>query len=191
MQDKERELVDKIIAGDGDAFRELIAAHKRLVYHIVVRMLPNTSDHEDICQDVFVKVYQNLSRFNFGSKLSTWIATIANNTCINFLKKKQVPLLEDCKNGDTPVENLLIDFTSPSRNAEKSDLKLQLQQCIAQLPVQYRNILTLYHLEEMSYMEIGKITGLPDGTVKSYLFRARKLLKDNLLHKYEKEELWQ
>jgi len=123
--------------------------------------------------------------------LSTWIAAIAHNTCINFLKKKKVPLLEDTTVGDQRVENLLVDYELPSHNAEETDLKRRMDQCIAKLPAQYRNILTLYHLEEMSYLEIGKITGLPEGTVKSYLFRARKLLKENLLNNYKKEELWQ
>jgi RNA polymerase sigma-70 factor (ECF subfamily) len=136
MEDKQKEVIEKAAAGDGDAFRELITANKRLVYHIVSRMLPNTSDHEDVCQDVFVKVYRNLNTFNFGSKLSTWIATIAHNTCINFLQKKKVSLIEDCTTGEQPPENLLADFTLPSNHAEKSDLQYRLNRSIAQLPEQ-------------------------------------------------------
>jgi RNA polymerase sigma-70 factor (ECF subfamily) len=191
MKETEREIVEKTISGDGEAFREIIDTHKRLVYHIVTRMLANVSDHEDVCQDVFIKVYRNLNKFKHGSKLSTWIAAIAHNTCINFLKKKKVPLIEDYREGEKPADDLMADFNLPSQDAEKADTRARLNLGIARLPVQYRNILTLYHLEEMSYFEICEVTGLPEGTVKSYLFRARKLLKEALLKKYEKEELWQ
>ncbi len=88
------------------------------------------------------------------------------------------------------MEKYWSEETSPDDFIEDQDLSSRLQSEIMKLPVQFRAILTLYHLDEMSYAEIAKITGLPDGTVKSYLFRARKLLKEKLIAKYQQEELW-
>ncbi|PJF32782.1 MAG: RNA polymerase subunit sigma-24, partial [Phototrophicales bacterium] len=78
-------LIQKILDGDTEAFRELITANQRLVFHVVFRLVENPADREDLCQDIFVKVYQNLQRFKHNCKLSTWIATIAYNTAINSL----------------------------------------------------------------------------------------------------------
>ena len=185
-----RELIKKIISGDTHAFKSLIHDYQRLVCHVIFKMVTNEQDREDVCQDVFTKVYQNLSKFQFDSKLSTWIAKIAYNTGINYLKKKKVPLLDDITEENGALEKHWSEQMSPDGFAEDQDLSLRLQKEITKLPIQFKTILSLYHLEEMSYAEITKITGLPDGTVKSYLFRARKLLKEKLIAKYQQEELW-
>ncbi len=88
------------------------------------------------------------------------------------------------------MEKYWSEENSPDGFTQEQDLTFRLQNEITKLPVQFKTILTLYHLDEMSYGEIAKITGLPDGTVKSYLFRARKLLKEKLMAKYQQEELW-
>lgn len=182
--------IDKIISGDTKAYQSFIEEYQRLVMHIVFRMISNVADREDVCQDVFIKAYQNLSNFHFESKISTWLAKIAYNTCINYLKKKKVPLFNDFSTDGESIDNFLSDHASPDEFAERRDLSLRLQNEINKLPVQFRTILTLYHLDEMSYSEIVEIMGLPEGTVKSYLFRARKLLKERLISKYQQEELW-
>ncbi|MFQ5864597.1 MAG: RNA polymerase sigma factor [bacterium] len=168
----------------------MIEKYQRLVSHIVFRMVSNESDREDVCQDVFIKVYQNLATFQFESKISTWVAKIAYNTSINYLKKKKVPLFDDCFSESQSIDGHLGNVTSPEEFAEDSDLAQRLQNEINKLPVHFRTILTLYHLDEMSYAEIVEIMGLPQGTVKSYLFRARKLLKNRLISKFQLEELW-
>lgn len=183
-------LIDKIISGDTKAYQSIIEKYQRLVMYIVFRMISNETDREDACQDVFIKVYQNLSNFQYESKLSTWIAKIAYNTCINFLKKKKVPLFNDLSSEGEFIESYRCVQNSPDKCAEESDLFLRLENEINKLPIQFRTILTLYHLNEMSYAEIAEIMGLPVGTVKSYLFRARKLLKEQLMAKYQQEELW-
>jgi RNA polymerase sigma-70 factor (ECF subfamily) len=190
MMTEPEELVKKIVAGDAEAFRNLIAAYQRLVCHIVFRMVNNEADREDLCQEVFVKVYQNLSSFHFESKLSTWIAKIAYNASINYLKKKKLPLFADLAGESESLEKSFSSHDATDSGALATDLTARLQKEIETLPVQYRTILTLYHLEEMSYAEISEILEMPDGTVKSYLFRARKLLKERLSAKYQVEELW-
>lgn len=184
-------LIEKSLAGDRNAFKTIIEANQRLVMHVVYKMVSNFSDVEDICQDVFVKVYQNLAGFQYNSKLSTWIAKIAYNTTINFLEKKKVPLFDDFSPEEVTLDHLSGNGTAPDDFSEKGELSSILQYQIDHLPAQFRTILTLYHLDEMSYKEIGEIMDLPEGTVKSYLFRARKLLKDKLMSKYEVKELIQ
>ena len=184
-----KQLIDKILAGDASAFVAIIRTHERLVTHIVFRIVNREADREDVCQDIFIKVYRNLPKFQFESKLSTWIGRIAYNTCINYLKKKKAALFDDCLTFDQPMDNYLSDLHTPEQFAVETDLNWRLQEEIEKLPVQFRTILTLYHLDEMSYAEIAEIMDMPDGTVKSYLFRARKQLKERLTAKYELEEL--
>jgi len=185
-----RALVERVLAGDHYAFERLIKKYHRLVSHIVFRMIPNQADREDLCQDVFFRMYKNLSKFRFDSKLSTWIGRIAYNGCLNYLEKKKVPLNDDITNETQEYEQSASDDPGPDVLAENKILGDLLKEEIEKLPVNYRTIVTLYHLDQMTYNEISKIMNLPEGTVKSYLFRARKLLKDALKSHYRAEELW-
>lgn len=189
MMNDPKDLIKKIKAGDTTAFRALIEEYQRLVSHIVFRLVRSPKDREDICQDVFLQVYQNLGAFKFESKLSTWIARIAYNRCLNHLEKKRMPLYHDVVGAETSVEALAEHGGQPDQEAESRHLSDLLQHEIEQLPIQSRTIITLYHLEQMKYQEIAEVLRLPEGTVKSYLFRARKLLKQRLIEKYRIEEL--
>ncbi|KPJ59366.1 MAG: hypothetical protein AMJ46_11565 [Latescibacteria bacterium DG_63] len=186
---KDRDLVEGALRGDQGAFERLLNRYKRLVVHIVHRMIANESDAEDAYQEVFMKVYEALPRFRLEAKLSTWIGKIAYNTCINHLNKKRELLFDDLLPDDRPVDSLLKNHSRPDNQVEGADLAKRVEAEIKIMPVQFRTILTLYHLESMSYREIGEVINLPEGTVKSYLFRARKLLKHRLLAKYGEEEL--
>ncbi len=184
-------MVAQILSGRTDEFETLIERYKKLVAHIVFKMVTIEADREDVCQEVFVKVYQKLGSFKFESKLSTWIATIAYNTSLNYLEKKRVPLVDDLMPEENGLERLAAEDFSPEDDTDRRNLSEVLIEEIDKLPVQYGTILVLYHLEEMPYRDIAEITGMPDGTVKSHLFRARKLLKDRLLAKYKMEDLCQ
>lgn len=184
-----RQLINKILTNQVGAFEQLIKEYQRLVSHIVFRIVSNSKDREDLCQEVFIKIYQNLSNFHFESKLSTWIAQIAYNSCINYLAKKKLPLYND-NLGNNSFYALAGETKNPEALANHQDIVTKLKSEIEKLPVLYKTILTLYHLDEMSYNEIGTIMKLPEGTVKNYLFRARKLLKNRLVSKYSKEDLW-
>lgn len=186
----ERELVSEVINGNRHAFKLLIKQYERLVAHMVYRIIENTEDREEICQDVFIKVYNKLPEFNFQSKLSTWIATIAYRHGLNHLKKKKrVPINDMEDEALFKYESALIDYQTPEHLINKADTKQLVHHLIEKLPVQYKTVLTLFHLDEMSYPEIVDITGMPEGTVKNYLFRARKLLKEKLKSYLIREEL--
>jgi len=174
----DRALVSRVLEGDMQAFRALIKRHERLVVHMVGRVVKQVEDREEICQDVFMRVYEKLGDFAFQSQLSTWIGTIAYRQAINYLRKKKIEV------ADIPLESvLMIDEPQDDQDIEDYVIKL-----IDTLPVQYKLVLTLYHLERKSYAEIGEITEMPEGTVKNYLFRARQLLKDKA-KRYLGEEL--
>jgi RNA polymerase sigma factor (sigma-70 family) len=160
-----------------------------MVTHIVSRMIYDSTEREDLAQEVFLKVHENLGGFRFRSRLSTWIARITYHTCLNFLEKKRPSLIED----DFPERGGADAFpgTAPPPDAavHRAEVAGILEREIRSLPVKHRTALTLFHMEGLSYEEIGEVMGLPDGTVKSYLFRARKELYERLTSAYSREDL--
>ncbi|HEY1054399.1 MAG TPA: sigma-70 family RNA polymerase sigma factor, partial [Emticicia sp.] len=188
-------LVRKVLDGDTNAFRIIVKNTEGLVGQIVYKMIRNHSDRKDIAQDIYLRVFQKLNTFQFQSKLSTWIGQIAYNTCLGYLEKKKLVLLDS--NNDEGENEILeklnhaIDpfLSETEKNFFKQELATILKNEIEKLSPIYKTLITLYHNEELTYAEITEITQLPEGTVKSYLSRARKLLKDNLLLTYKKEAL--
>ena len=156
-------------------------------------MVSNETDREEICQEIFIKIFQNINSFKFNSKVSTWIGSIAFNETANFLKKNKMTFIEDFSNqesGQSAMESIPSEEPEIFENFVQKEIKNSILSELEELPVHYRTILTLFHMDELSYTEIGEITNLPEGTVKNYLFRARKILKEKLLAKYKMEELW-
>lgn len=180
-------LVSRIVNGDIQAFRLLIRQHERLVAHMIGRLVKNPEEREELCQDVFLKVHEHLWEFNFQSRLSTWIATIAYRHAINFMRKRKM-LLTDIPEEES-ISGYFVEEATPETMASEQDLDRVVLSLVDKLPAQYKAVLTLYHVDGMSYPEIGEVTGMPEGTVKSYLFRARNLLKEKVKLYLGKEEL--
>lgn len=183
--DAERRLVRAVLAGKPGAFVRLVQQYERLVAHVVYALVPE-ADRADLCQDVFVRVYEHLAGFRFESRLSTWIARIATTTGLKHIEKRHPALLDDLGNGDeAPDEGLLerVPSSQPAPDVVAGEaLRAEaVRAAVARLPVPYRAVLTLFHLEDRSYDEVAEATGMPLGTVKNYLFRARRLLKEQLL----------
>jgi RNA polymerase sigma factor (sigma-70 family) len=183
----DRSLVLNVLNGDKQAFRVLIQQHERLVAHMVGRLIKNNEEHEELCQDVFLRVYQKLKEFNFQSKLSTWIATIAYRHAINYIRKKRQ--LWDEIPQEEKFERYLSEYETPESLLEERDIDDYVLKMVDALPAQYKTVITLYHVENMNYGEIVEITGMPEGTVKNYLFRARTMLKEKVKKYLGKEEL--
>lgn len=173
----EKEVIPRILNGDLQAFELLVKQYQQLVFYIVDRLIRNTADKEDISQEVFIKVYGSLGSFEFKSKLSTWIARIAYRTALNYVRDHQH---NNRVHFEAEMEDVYFTHETPERLSEKKDIAAYVNRLIGEMPVQYKSLLTLYHLNEFSYQEIEQITGMPEGTVKNYLFRARKLLKNKL-----------
>lgn len=172
-------LIRRIQAGDRHAFRWLIKSHERLVYGVVWKIVRNQADTEDISQEVFLKVHEKLGTFNQEAKLSTWIAKIAYNQALSHLRKRDI-LQHSVDVEDEAFREQIRGEGTPIDHLETKELKTVVHQAIEQLPQPYRTLIDLFHIQEMSYAEVVEISGLPEGTVKSYLFRGRKLLKDAL-----------
>lgn len=174
---EEKEMIARIIKGDTQAFSILVDNYQNLIFHVTKKILPQQMDAEDVCQEVFVKIYRSIGSFRHQSKLSTWIAKIAYSTALNHLKKNKRRLTEDYPED---ILNLKTDHDSPEELLSKKNTADYLDRLIDRLPEKYGLILTLYHLEEFSIDEINETTGMPEGTIKSHLFRARKMLKDKV-----------
>lgn len=194
----DQDIVDRVLKGDTPAFGMIINNTEGLVAQIVFRMIPRVEDRKDLAQEIYLKAFSHLAGFRFQSRLSTWIARIAYNTCLSWLEKKKLIFPGHPSGKGSGDEDLLTVLSDGSPNGPENvteqfifqkELAGILQVEIDGLPPVYKTLVMLYHQEELSYEEIARITSLPGGTVKSYLFRARRTLKENLLAKYKKESL--
>lgn len=193
----DKELVTRVLDGDAHAFGIIVKNTERLVAQIVFKMIPNWEDRKDMAQDVYLKAFRQLKGFRFQSRLSTWIGQIAYFTCLSYLEKKKLVFpgsLHDDATSDDPLDRIAAPSAalmgSEGENIlSRKELSGILQDEINKLSPVYKTLIVLYHQEDMSYDEMTQITGLPQGTVKNYLFRARKALKENLSAKYKIDEL--
>ncbi len=179
----EKYLVNEVLSGNKNAFMQLIKQYEGLVLHVVTPLVGVNQDREDICQDVFLKVYEKLHTFQFKSKLATWIGNIAYNISINFLRKKRSVLLSGLVSADNEisfVESLQFETNNPEQIIIKNEDIDKLNASIDRLPEIQRTVLLLFYQDELSLNEVGKILEIPINTVKSHLFRARNLLKQFL-----------
>lgn len=191
----DQELVNNVLKGDVETFKIIVKKTERLVAQLVFKMIFNVEDRKDISQDIYLKVYRNLNTFKFQSKLTTWICQIAYNSCLTYIKRTKVMPFDDLDEDSTNVEfesgySLLgANSQSPEKQLESKQLVAILNVEITRLPPIYQTLVALFHQEELSYSEISEITQLPEGTVKSYLSRARKELKQNIILRYKGEYL--
>ncbi len=181
----DKELARRVLQGDRQAFAAVVRNTEALVASIVCKMIPDTEARKDLAQDIYLKAYQHLGSFRFESKLSTWLAQIAFNTCRSWLDKKKLVLMD---NDQLPIllGTGVESAEAPLAGKQRSRI---LGEAMEQLPPLQKTLIALYHQDEKSYTDIAYITGLPEGTVKSYLFRARKALREILLSDYKREEL--
>jgi len=176
----EKQLVLQVLSGSDSALRLLISKHERLVMHMVSRVIQDDMDREELCQDVFIKVYEKLGSFKFDAKLSTWVATIAYRTAVNFAKKKKLDQVD--------IDQVSFKVGEELSTVEQDDMKSFIHRLVDQLPLNYKTVLTLFYLDGFSYPEIVEVTGMPEGTVKNYIHRARLKLKKIVEQQAFKEE---
>lgn len=183
----EAELIQSVIIGDPYAHRRFVKQYERLVFYVVNKLINNEEDVQDLAQDVFIKVFKNLPKFKAESKLSTWIGQIAYREAVNYLKKRN--RYNDYPIDDFTANQLTENSQNPEQRSISNDTGAMVRAAVAKLPERYRHVIVLYHLEDFSYQEISEITEMPEGTVKSYIFRGRKILKDYLSVILKNEEV--
>jgi RNA polymerase sigma factor (sigma-70 family) len=187
--ESDAELVARVIAGERNAFQALIRRYERLVAHVVSRHIRHDADREEVCQDIFLRVHRGLRDFRFSSKLSTWIARIAHHASLNHLEKKRLPLGEDLPDTVLSRAQPVSGEPNPLDTTIAGEARRFVRDAIHALPTGYRSVVTLHYIEGMAVDEVGEVLGLPSGTVKSHLFRARRLLKEALLKRYAGEDV--
>lgn len=178
---EDRELVAAVLAQAPGAFERLVARHQKLVWHLVYRMVQHPEDARDLSQEVFLRVHQRLAQYRYESALSTWIGRVAFSVGTRHLQRKRLPMAEPMGDDDAGAawEQVGDEFDLEAACADHELMGL-LGEAIERLPTIQRTLVTLYHLEEMPVGEIATVTGLPEGTVKNYLFRARAKLRQVL-----------
>ena len=171
-------LAARALAGEQAAYSALMRRHRDAVWRLARGHVGDADEALDITQESFVAAFAALSRYDGERPFRTWIARIAYSTAVDYLRKyRKKNMIYEAQEHDLQDMGDL----SPEELLVQTDVSGYVRKLVDQLPEQYRLILTLYHLDEFSYEEIKQITGLPEGTVKSYLFRSRKLLKEKLV----------
>jgi RNA polymerase sigma-70 factor, ECF subfamily len=183
----EAKLIERLVARDERAFNELVQAYGPRVSALVLRMLGNRAEAEDLTQEVFVQVFKAIGTFRGDAKLSTWVYRIAVNLCKNRSKYLRVrhagaqdeleAVAERVPLGDVRHANVA-HIERPDQAMAGKQVERIVQNAILAIDETFRQCLILRDVEELSYEEIGEITGLPPGTVKSRIFRARAQLKE-------------
>jgi RNA polymerase sigma-70 factor (ECF subfamily) len=180
MYDQDRAVIERILGGDKKAYAELVERHKDKAMTLALKMLKNRQDAEEALQDAFVRVFNALPRFEWKSSFSTWFYRIVYNVCASELGKRnelhQVSIQED--NEDAQAVELASEDAPPDVALESSELNAIILEEIDRLPDAYGPTFALFFVQDMSYDEIVEVTGLPLGTVKARLFRARMLLRN-------------
>ncbi len=181
----DQELVRRVLAGEESLFGALVRRYQARVVAHVARMVGRREDALDLAQEIFLKVFQALDRYNPEFKFSTWLFRIAGNAAIDHLRKRRprtVPLEIADPESRTGVSS--IEHESPGldpygelRNVERGEA---ISKAIADLPLEFRELITLRHFGGLSYEEIARLKNMPLGTVKNKLFRARVVLKERL-----------
>ena len=180
---KNRELILACQQGSQAALRELWERHHRMVYNLAYRMMGSHEDAEELVPEVFLKVWRNCGRFQGRSRVTTWIYQVASNLAVDRLRSRRSrshDLLEDLPNGGEAAMALSDDAVHPEEAYLRTEMAEQLHRALGKLNEDDRLLVTLYHLQGLSYDEIGEITGITNANIKSKLFRARQRLKQHL-----------
>jgi RNA polymerase sigma-70 factor, ECF subfamily len=182
---EEQDLIERLAAGDKQAFRELVEGHKKKVYYLAFDLVGNQSDAEDISQDVFLKAYRAFGTFKRDARLGAWLYRITYNTAIDHLRRRGISaetvdeaVLE--ANLDRAAREAPALATDPARLAESELLQRRIACALENVSPQEKAVFLLRHYDDLMLKDIAEVLGLSLGSVKSYLFRAVKKLQREL-----------
>jgi RNA polymerase sigma-70 factor (ECF subfamily) len=179
------ELVSTASTGAESSFEELVRRYQRPIVSYVYRMLSDYEASLDVTQEVFIKVYNSLERYSTDYKFSTWLYRIAHNAAIDHMRRNSMNAQSiETENGDGTYQ-LQIESPNPTpeQERERSEWRTEIEAVVKTLPTAYRDLILLRHSRDLSYDEIAEITGLPLGTVKNRLFRAREMMRGLLVER--------
>jgi len=174
-EQQDKRVVQECLKGDIKAFEQLVEKYQKQVYNTALRISNDIADAEDITQNVFIKVYENLDKYNSRYAFFSWIYRIAMNESINYNKQKKY---------FTPLQENLVDINAaPDKQFEISENNSIINNALSGLTLDHRAVIVLRHFVGFSYNELSYILEIPEKTVKSRLFSARHALKDVLNNK--------
>ena len=181
----DRDLVAYAVAGADRCFEELVKRYQRPIAAYVYRMVGDYEAALDLTQEIFIKVYNSLSRYRSEFKFSTWIYKIAHNSAVDHLRRSATR--EQSLMTGSPVEPFELPLPSnrlsPEQESERKERRGEIEAVVKTLPTNYRELIILRHSQDLTYEEIVEVTGLPLGTVKNRLFRAREMMRQQFLEK--------
>lgn len=174
------ELIANAISGREDGFEELVRRYQRPITGYIYRMLNDYESSLDVTQEVFIKVYNSLERYSSDYKFSTWLYRIAHNAAIDYLRRNSANLQSlETENADGAYQlQIESPLLSPEQERERSEWRSEIEAVVKCLPSAYKELILLRHAQDLSYDEIAEVTGLPLGTVKNRLFRAREMMRE-------------
>ena len=171
--DEDHVIAAQVVSGQKDLFRLLVNRHERAVYGMGMSFFRNAEDASDFTQEVFLKTFRNLSQFEGRSRFSTWLYKIAYNTAVNSITRK--------KDYQSLAENeITFNYDTPERELLRGFARDAVSEAVTELPARFRICVDLFFFYDRSYQEIETITGYPVNTVKSHVFRAKKVLREKL-----------
>ena len=175
----DEQVVAGILAGQGADFEILVRRHQSAIYNFLLRMLHDPEEALDLAQEVFLKVFCSLERFDPRFRFTTWMYRIAFNAAIDHIRKRRPGMLSLDAGSDDPggARELAGVEPTPDQFLQARETKSHLEDALRTLPTEYRQVLLLRHRGERRYDKIAKITRLPIGTVKNRIFRAREMLR--------------
>ncbi|HZW82939.1 MAG TPA: sigma-70 family RNA polymerase sigma factor [Candidatus Deferrimicrobium sp.] len=177
----DEDLAFNVVQGDKQAFAELVKRYEKPIFALAYRMVGNPEDAKDVAQEAFLKAYRAMATFKENSRFSPWLYAIANNLCIDFLRRKgrnNLSLDEALPEGG---ERQIPGGIEPSKAYEQLETKVLVQKVLNKLPEKYKNVLILRHMQDLSYEEIAQTLGISVSLVKTHLFRAREALRQQLI----------
>jgi len=167
---EELELLQRSLAGDLEAWGEIVTRYKRAVFGIAMGILGNAADAEDAAADAFIRAYENLHRYDLKRRFSTWIFTIVSNICKNRLRHERL-------RGRIQDASHVAGGADPAAEVAREERGELVKQALGEISFKYRAPLVLRYFSELDYKEIARILGLPVGTVKTRLHRGKAELK--------------
>lgn len=176
----EQVLIRRAQKGDTEAFAGLVALHERFVYNLALRTIKSPEEAEDIAQEAFIRAWQALPSFRLRSTFRTWIYRIVINLCLNRFPRLRRELDDLAADEMAEIPESGRPASDPVAHLEHRELRARLHMEIDHLPDSQRLLVSLRYQSELSYEEIAALVGVPVGTVKTGLFRARQRLRQSL-----------
>lgn len=182
MNLEDNQLVENFLSGDEEAFSQLVKKYLKPVYNFLYYFTQDRAVLDDLTQVAFIKAWKNLRKFDQEKNFKTWLFVIAKNTAYDFFKKKKTLLFANFtdEEGNNKLENISDENILPDEVLNRKDIARELEKKLAEIPEQYRIILTLHYKEDLSLQEIAEILGKPYNTIKSGHQRGLEKLKKAL-----------